>query len=714
MLAPCRTLIAALTLFVTAAMATAQTSENPPPTKPSKARQTVVTATRLMEDPFDVPYSIDVIGEESLRRRSYRTTPQALRDIPGVMVQETAHGHGSPYIRGFTSFRTLFLVDGIRLNNSVFRPGPNQYWNTVNPSSLDRFEIVKGPSSVLHGSDAIGGTVHAITRSPDTWAATVGFAYGGHSSVRYATAEDSLQGRGEMSLGHTWDDGAKTGILIGGSARSFGDLEGGRSVGNQPDTGYDETDFDIKVQHGLDADTRVVFLHQRVAQNDVPRTHRTVNGIRWQGLASGSDLQRDFDQDRRLTYLQLHRENIGSLVDTVRASVSWHRQQEVRDRIRSNTNRELQGFDVGTLGAWVQLASDTPAGRLTYGAEFYRDYVSSFLRRLQDPQPGDGIQGPVADDATYDLLGVYVQDSIEVMDNLALTLGARFQWAAADAGSVRHPVTSTRTSLHDDWTALVGSARLRYVLVPGEVHLFGGVSQGFRAPNLSDLSRFDSARSNELEIPSPGLDPEHYISYEIGGKVETERLAAQSSIFYTDIRDQILRFPTGGTSAGGETIVTKANVGDGYVAGIEVGASVRILDDTTVFGNATLIDGRITNFESTASTLQETYPTRLMPFSAQLGARWEDSRGRFWAESVVVWAKKADRLSFSDQRDTTRIPAGGTPGYAVWHARCGWNLSEQTSVQVLLENITNADYRVHGSGLNRPGRNLIFGISARL
>ena len=97
----------------------------------------VVTATRGEQRWLDSPYTTSRITAEQLERRSYRTLPQILRDTPGVMVQETAHGHGSPYIRGFTSFRTLMLVDGIRLNHSAFRPGPNQYWNTVDPLSIE-------------------------------------------------------------------------------------------------------------------------------------------------------------------------------------------------------------------------------------------------------------------------------------------------------------------------------------------------------------------------------------------------------------------------------------------------------------------------------------------------------------------------------------------------------------------------------------------------
>lgn len=676
-----------------------------------KSKPVLVTATRTEKGPMDAPYSTTAISADDLQRRSYRTVPQALRDVPGVMVQETAHGHGSPYIRGFTSFRNLFLIDGIRLNNSVFRPGPNQYWNTVDAWSLDRLEIVKGPSSVLYGTDAIGGTVNAITRDSS---ATPGpnLHAAGQTFLRYSSAEDSVHARGEFSLHIPGEKESRTRILLGGTARSFGDLEGGRGVGEQPGTGYEENAIDIKGEHWFDNDRRLVFLHQRVSQTDVPRTHRTTNGISWRGLSSGSDQRRDFDQDRQLTYLQYHSSNINGMVDAVRTSLSWHHQGEIRDRIRSNGNQEFQGFEVGTLGLTTQLESGSPIGQLTYGVDFYQDHVDSFLNRGANGSPADAIQGPVADDATYRTFDAYLQDEFYLSEKLEVTLGARFSYAGADADSVRDPVTNTQTTIHDNWKTVVGNLRLRYELVPEQLHAFGGISQGFRAPNFSDLSRFDSARSNEFEVPAPNLSPEKYLSYELGLKSSNEDVNVELSVFYVDIKDQILRFPTGNTNGAGENQVTKGNVGDGHVQGIEIGTAVNLSSDVTAFGNGTYTDGKVTNFENSSATLSETYLSRLMPLTMQAGLRWEPTDSPVWAETVVVHAEKADKLSFSDQRDTSRIPAGGTPGYTVWHLRAGWYVSDKTSFTVLLENIADTDYRVHGSGVNRPGRNLILGFSS--
>ncbi len=666
---------------------------------------TLVTALRAERDDFDTPHAAAVVGALDIERRSYRTTPQALRDLPGVMVQETAHGQGSPYLRGFTGFRTLFLVDGIRLNNSVFRDGPNQYTSTVDPLSLDRLEVVLGPGSVLWGSDAIGGTVNAVTRLPYSY----GRGVAGRAYYRVSSAESSHIGRLEVS--GSIDD--KVGVLFGASGKTLGDLHGGDDVGTQRNTGYDEWGADLKVEIFPDDDTRVVFAHQSVRQNDVPRTHRTVSAESFEGTTVGTDLRRDLDQRRRLTYVQIHAEDQPAFFDRASASVSWHHQEEERDRIRGSGARELQGFEVGAFGLSANLSSPTPIGRLTYGVEYYRDDVDSFLDRGAAQTPADDIQGPVGDDASYDLAGLFVQDEILATDRLDLILGARFDWARANADSVRDPVTSTRISVDDEWSSLVGSARFVYRMNE-TANLYGGVSQGFRAPNLSDLTRFDTARTNEFEIPSPDLDPEHTTTLELGVKLEGGRTSGRAAVFWTDVRDMIVRFPTGNTNAAGEFEITKDNVGDGRVWGIELSAERELTERTSLFGHGTFLDGEVTTFPTSAPVVATEPIDRQMPITLGLGLRFEDEPSGFWGEVAGVWADDADELSTRDIADTERIPPGGTPGYAVGHVRGGCRLSERVSIVAALENVFDEDYRVHGSGQNMAGRNVVVSLTAEL
>jgi hemoglobin/transferrin/lactoferrin receptor protein len=657
---------------------------------------TIVTATRATRTTFESPFATDVIDAQEIERKGFRTVPQALRETPGVMVQETAFGQGSPYIRGFTGFRNLFLIDGIRLNNSVFRDGPNQYWNTVDPYSIERIEVVKGPTSVLYGSDAIGGTVNAITKLPYSY--TSGFGAGGLLGYRGATAEHSNIGRAELSTTF----GTETGVLTGLTGKRFGDVRGGEDVGTQEGTGYDEYDVDVKVEHFLSPTRRLIAAYQRVDQRDVPRTHRTTDAIDWKGLSPGTDLRRDLDQERRLAYVQLHEEDADGAGFTV--SASYHAQAEERDRVRGSGARELQGFDVQTLGAFAHARTVSPIGRLTYGLELYHDDVDSFSST-------NTIQGPVADDATYDLAGIFVQDEVQASERLSFVLGARWNWAMAESDKVRDPVSGLATSLDDSWSALVGSARLLFG-VTEEVNLFGGVSQGFRAPNLSDLTRFDSARSNEFEIPSTDLDPEYFLSYELGVKLQRDGIGGELALFYTDITDAIVRFPTGNVNPDGDFEITKDNVGDGYVYGIELGGAARVRPHWQAFGGATWMEGKVDTFPTSAPVIEREYIDRLMPLTLHAGLGWENEPGTRWAEFSSHYAAEADRLSTRDEGDTSRIPPGGTPSYLVFHVRGGMDLSERVRVTGAVENLLDEDYRIHGSGLNMPGRNFVLGLTA--
>jgi len=149
----------------------------------------VVTASRVEESLLDSHYSVNLLDADDVIEQSLRTIPEALRSSAGVMIQKTTHGHGSPYIRGFTGRQNLLLVDGVRMNNSTYRSGPIQYWNTLDVNAASRMELVRGPSSVLYGSDSLGGTLNVLSKSSgyedeEGWfdKGTVGVMWGGWRS----------------------------------------------------------------------------------------------------------------------------------------------------------------------------------------------------------------------------------------------------------------------------------------------------------------------------------------------------------------------------------------------------------------------------------------------------------------------------------------------------------------------------------------------------
>ncbi len=646
-----------------------------------------------------------IIDGEQMASRNYRTLPQALREVPQVMVQETAHGQGSPYLRGFTGFNTLLLVDGIRLNNSIFRSGPNQYWNTVDALSLDRLEVDLGPSSAVYGSGAMGGVVRAYTRSP----------YGevGRPTGRIAY-EFSEAGRFHIMRAENSFVGEDTSVLIGITAKDFGDVHGGHDVGLQPETGYDELDADLKIEHWLDDDSQLIFAHMRVDQNDVPRTHKTVNGLDWEGLTVGSDLLRNMNQERELTYLQWKRDGLQGLFDATTTSVSWQSQSEQRHRIKGGGAQEFQGLEANTLQVFHHMFRNTDSGQWTYGVDYSQDWVDSYLDKGAAQTPADDIQGPVADDAGYQTFSIFSQDRFPVSERTHFIASASYSQADVDADSVRDPVLNTLTSLSDSYSAGALSLQFESLVAPDlALEAYGGISQGFRMPNLSDLTRFDSARTGEFEIPSLDLEPEKVTGIDLGIRRQRGHTRYDLNLFYTGIEDGIQRFPTGAVNGDGDAEISKGNIGDGHIWGWSALLDLDLTETWTMHLDASYQHGVQDTFPTSAPVIAREPIDRLMPFTMHTGLRWDAPSEAGWAELMLTHASTADHLSTRDQADSSRIPAGGTPGFSVLDLRFGKSLSHDADMMLGIENLFDEDYRIHGSGVNRPGRSLVFGLVLR-
>ncbi len=629
-------------------------------------------------------------------------------EMPSVMAQKTAQGQGSPFLRGFTGFRTLLLVDGIRLNNSVFREGPNQYLSTVDVASIEQVEVALGPASVLYGSDAVGGAINARPIRPPT--ETDGQGMGVRLLYRHATAEDSRGGRlewtGRTANGWGW---------IGGfSARHFGDLRGGQDVGRQPRTGYDEWAADLRTEWQTNEDHRLTLAHQSVRQDDVWRTHRTIYGLTWKGLKHGDEIEHVFDQARDLTWMRWEHESGGGGNSL---TLYRHAQSEDLRRVAADGARRAEGFDVVAWGVNVQTLRDSDFGTWTIGADYQLDLVNSYGRRYD----AEGhlrkveIQGPVADDARYCLAGLYLQNRLPLKRprGLDVVSGARYTFARAEADRVKNPLGGAM-SLSDEWHNVVGSLRAIQVFGAEEQSaVYAGISQGFRAPNLSDLTRFDIARSNELEIPSPGLDPERFLSAEIGARFDAAPLRFEAAAYRTWIDGMIIRAPTGRESGEGLVEVVKKNAGHGYIHGVEGRATLNLTREWSGWLRTAWMDGEVEGYPDSTIQKRREPVSRLLPTTLRLGLKWQRADARYWGEIAGEAAEKADRLSTSDRRDTQRIPPGGTPAYAVLHLRGGARLSESLRLTAALENVLDADYRIHGSGFNEPGRNLVVALEGK-
>ena len=490
----------------------------------------VVTASRSEQSASEVAYSTAIIDSEFIRENTRRTLPEALAYTPGVLVQKTANGHGSPFIRGFTGRQNLLLVDGVRLNNSTLRSGPVQYWNTVDSLAIDHLELIKSQGSVLYGSDAAGGTLNAFTKSSDFRARTANQAYlGGAASYEFrANGQGSHIGRLETETG----EGGKFGVWLGLSAKDFGDIEDS-AVGRMAGTGYPEEDLDFRMDWAVSPDATLTLAHQYVNQDAISRWHRTLNNPGWQheghSAAPGLWTSNHYDQERSLSYLRYAGEipQAESFVQRWNATLSFQTADDSEFQNRNPDSDSIRGshIDLETTGIDLTLESEMGPGTLVYGLDVYHDEVDS--SGYKDNAAGSGYKEslPVADDSEYDLLGAFAQYLWKPVEAMEVTTGARYTHAEATLGRFYDLGGGLQSGQSQDWDALVGSLRGLY-RVDSRWSVFAGVSQAFRAPNLDDLTGNLTAKSGSAALGSTEVEPEEFLTYEIGTRHETATTSA--------------------------------------------------------------------------------------------------------------------------------------------------------------------------------------------
>ena len=656
--------------------------------------ESVAVASRSELDLLAIPRSVDVISQQRLLLE--RTIPEALSELPGVLVQKTTHGHGSPYIRGFTGRQNLLMIDGIRVNNSTFRSGPIQYWNTLDSKAVERLELLRGPGSVLHGSDALGGTLNVISRGPNFRDYQGSFS-GGSAWYRYDSNSESHQGRVETYMGQ----GGKWGLLLGVGKKDFGDLRDS-AVGVFKRTGYDEENLDVKFEYALNDSTTLTFAHQYLNQDDVWRWHSTEYNDGWfhgdYATDPGDLAFRIYDQERSLTYFRVEGASDRALMANWQATFSYQKSQD------SETRPGRFGVaDVDTFGLAFQASGELGEGSLVWGADYYRDDVNT---DASEPR-----RRPIADDSNYDSLGVFAQYQWQVSEKWELTAGARASYFKARWGKLYNRTLAQDESGDGDWSDLSLSAQALYRVSATDSAYFS-IAQGFRAPNLDDLSGSNVSNSSDEVVGSTDLDPEKVVSFELGHRRVSDSVRWNVAAFYTLIDDPIVRVPDNTVVP---NLVRMGNGEEGYLFGLEAEAAWLFNENWELSGHFTYQDGKAKKLDEIGGTVTEDTIRRLSPLAASVALKWTSTDQRYWIQGKVIAAATQDNLAAGDFGDGQRIPVSGTklgtPSYVIASLYSGWNVNDSLELTLGLENITDEDYRVHGSGVNGQGFNV--GIGAK-
>lgn len=671
-------------------------SENEPPTY-----QAVIVAERLPEDEFQSARSLTVVDQEALSESAPRTIPEALWGTTGVFVQQTNHGGGSPILRGMIGPQNLILVDGVRLNNSVYRTGPLQYLNLIDPLSIARLEVLRGPGSVLYGSDAMGGVIQVRLLSGErnddpTWA--------GQLLGRTGTANAERTVHGHIGLG-----GPRFTLLGGATFKAFGDLLGGSDVGRQPYSGYNN--WSALANFGY----RYITTRLRLRVDAVYLSGGIDRAGRTDKLHSGS-LQ-FYDNIDHLLFAR-----VGLTAPRLRSSaeltISYQHFFERKDALTLDDARLIQlravrdEITVNTLGLDLQVITRLYSERLRlrYGGMWYHDWVGSDRYRQQGESPFEpSIIGSYPDGSSYDAFGAFLLFDAFPIDldgghRLRLAGGYRFHGMASAAPA--HAEISAAEARH---LGHIFTAGAQY-LYADIVNLSFNFSQGFRAPNLNESVMLGDT-GKYFHIPNHDLQPERSDTFELLARVHFWRLTCAVTGYLSLVDDLIRREETsweGQDEIDGKPVAWNINAGDGLIWGVEAQLGLEIGFGISILGNLTTTWG-----QGQLGDNDDVPLSRIPPLFGQLTLRydWESPRRRYglFAETFIRGAALQDRLSPEDVRDA-RIPEGGTPAWWTWSVRAGVRVPDVLVFRIAVENLLNETYRYHGSGVYGPGTSALFSL----
>lgn len=633
--------------------------------------EVVVTAQRIKEKEFDVPYSIKKVQKGYLQEMASRTAPEALQGVTGVFVQKTNHGGGSSFIRGLTGNQTLLLIDGIRLNNSTFRYGPNQYLNTIDPYTIDHIEIAKGTGSVQYGTDALGGVVHILTKEP---CFTQKPSLHGKAVAKYLSGNMEKTVRGEVEYGSK-----KVAFAGGVTYKKFGDLIGGDTTGRQTPSGYDEWSFNSKAKFSLTQNAELTVAQQFLQQQHVPVYHK---------IKEENFRINEFDRQQRLLhYASL---NIGGKkagIKEVEIIASWQQGIEGRKSEKRGSNMLVSEKDkITTTGLTATVVSGIAKGwTANSGIEIFYDKIRSSRQNISvQNNTITERRGLYPDGATYGNYSFYSLHHV-TYKKWILDGGLRFNTFTIGLTDT----TLGNVKLYP--SALVGNGALLYLLSK-QHHLYATYSTGYRAPNIDDMGTLGIV-DFRYEIPTNSLRPEKSANAELGYKFNAKKIKGNLALYYMQLSNLITRIKTDEIS-NGYPVYRKENTEEAVIKGVESDVTWIVTKRIEILGGLAYTYGQ-------NNTKGEPL-RRIPPLNGRLMSTYRS--GALFSRIEVLFASRQARLAGGDKEDN-RIPAGGTPGWEVLNLYAGYEFPFITC-QVGVQNIFNRDYRTHGSGINGVGRSV--------
>ncbi|WP_445383781.1 TonB-dependent receptor [Robiginitalea sp. IMCC43444] len=709
--------------------------------KPEQLQEVVMSISKWEQQKREIPQKIVSIDAGSIAFANPQTSADLLQQSGKIFVQKSQYGGGSPTIRGFATNRVLLSVDGVRMNNAIFRGGNLQNVISIDPFNVKNTEVIFGPGSVIYGSDAIGGVMNFYTRTP-LFSRTDSLEVSANAVYRLATAsnEQTLHGDVEFSQ-------EKWAFLSSFSFNSYGDL---RMGSHGPDSylrpgfivrrdGEDQlvtnSDPEKQVPSGFDLYSfmqKIRFKPNNSWSFDLGLHYsETSDYARYDRLIRPADNEAGLrsaewfygPQKWFMGNLQVYQQGRNTFYDGLKITTAYQffeesrNERAFRDEIRYSNRERLGAFSLN-LDFENKKIGDLS---LFYGTEFIYNQVNS-VGRQENILSGQRSDYPsrYPDGSRWQSLAGYVNAAYKFRPNWTLLSGLRYSHVWINAEFDDRVFSFPFDSANLDNGALTASLGLSWFPNENTQITLNG-STGFRAPNIDDIGKIFDSEPGSVVVPNPDLEPEYAYNAEIGIRQNiAEKLVLKGAAYYTYLVDALVRrdFVFDGQNTivyNGEPSNVQAiqNAAKAYVYGYELGFDARLREFLSLSGNLTFTEGTEEEDDGSDSPARHVPPT-----FGDLQLQWN----KYPWKAAVVFNYNGEipyeDLAFSERskafiyaRDVNGNPF--SPSWYTLNLRTSYKFSERYELGFSVENITDQRYRPYSSGITGSGINFIGSIRAR-
>ena len=704
-----------------------------------KLNEIVVSANKFYEYKKDLPRQIYSINQKEISFQNRQNTADLLENSGTVFVQKSQQGGGSPVLRGFESNRVLLVIDGIRMNNAIYRGGHLQNILRIDQNTLNRTEVLFGGGSVIYGSDALGGVLYFETLKPKLnsiennafyrfgnvnnestfhyqlnlgfkkWAHILSFTNSNFNDLRQGTNKESIEGDSIYNRNYYAGRINNRDTMLKNSDPSL-----------QIGTAYSQYNLMYKLLFEANKKTNHIITFQLSNTSNVPRFDRL---NQWKGTKNYKSAEWYYGPELHfLTSYNLNKFVKSKLADNYKLTLAFQYIEESRN------DRSWQSVYLNKRSEYVHVTSlnldaiksikknKNSIHEIRYGLDGQFNYVASnahdehiktgAITMIPTRYPDGG--------SNMVYMAAFVSHSWEIGKKFIVSDGLRFNYVSLNSKfNNKTFFPFLKNSLEQNNTALNGNLGL--VFNPNKnIKIYSNLSSAFRAPNLDDVSKvFDSKAGEAIIIPNPNLQPEYTYNYEIGVSTIYKNIKLEAVGYYTQIQNAIVVKPSqlnGLDSAFYNGLNTKVtsnqNAQQAYIYGYNVQLSIDLWKTVMLYSSLNYTYGRI------ISNNNETPLDHIPPMFGKSAISFNKNKLNTEISLVYNGWKYLNDFNINGEDNAMYATHKGSPAWFIINLKAQYTLSKKfkTQLQAGIDNITDIQYRIFSSGVSAAGRNIWAGV----